>query len=50
LVLLILEYEHAIREDAPLALTTEGDYDNTFFERVKEYEASKYQSKRSNRI
>ena len=50
LALLILSCDHAIRKSAPTLPTTEGDYDNAFYWRVKEFESDTYMWERSNRL
>jgi hypothetical protein len=50
LALLLLNYDHAIRQSAPTVPTIEGDYDNAFCWRVKEFESNTYLWERSNRL
>jgi len=48
--LLILSCDHAIRKSAPTLPTTEGDYDNAFYWRVKKFESDTYMWERSNSL
>lgn len=46
----LMDYDHAIHEDAPVVPTVDSDYDTTFAKRTKECEADKYQWECSNRV